>query len=140
MGIGSDLWNQLDVLLGKQDFAGAASLFTADAVRVDPVGRTEGREAIRAKMGQEYSAFSDITFTTSLLIEQGDTVVAEWTSRSTHTGPFAMPEGSELAPTGKAVEHAGVTIVKVRDGKIASMRDYFDLMTVMSQLGLLPSA
>jgi ketosteroid isomerase-like protein len=50
-----------------------------------------------------------------------------------------MPNGTEIAPTGKTVEHVGVTIARVRDGKFKAMRDYFDLMTAMSQLGLLPS-
>jgi limonene-1,2-epoxide hydrolase len=31
-----------------------------------------------------------------------------------------------------------VSIIEVKDGQIANMRDYFDLMTGMSQLGLLP--
>jgi hypothetical protein len=53
---------------------------------------------------------------TSLVIEEGDTVVAEWISRLTHTGPLSMPDGTEIAATGKTVEHAGVTISKVGTG------------------------
>jgi ketosteroid isomerase-like protein len=139
MGIGSDLWDQLNALSSKNDWAGVGSLFATDAVHIDPVGRQEGREVIVAYLQKSYDAFSDITTTTTLLIEQGDIVVVEWTTRSTHTGPIAMPDGTEIAPTGKTVEDAGVTIARVRDGKFLSSRDYFDLMTGMSQLGLLPS-
>jgi ketosteroid isomerase-like protein len=35
---------------------------------------------------------------------------------------------------------AGVTIITVRDGKIASERDYFDSAAVMSQMTPMPGA
>jgi ketosteroid isomerase-like protein len=31
-----------------------------------------------------------------------------------------------------------VDIITVRDGKVVSQRDYFDLVTLMSQLALMP--
>ena len=48
MGTGKDLWNEFETLLNKHDWTGAASLFASDAVYVEPAGRHEGREAIRA--------------------------------------------------------------------------------------------
>jgi ketosteroid isomerase-like protein len=49
-----------------------------------------------------------------------------------------MPDGSEIPPTGKTVELPGVDIITVRDGKVVSQRDYFYVVAMMSQLGLVP--
>jgi predicted ester cyclase len=76
---------------------------------------------------------------TSLLIEEGDTVVAEWTTRGTHIGPLAMPDGTQIPATGKTVEIVGVSVVTVKDGKVVSQRDYFDNVAVMSQLRMMPA-
>jgi len=65
----------------------------------------------------------------------GDTVVLELTWTGTHTGPLATPNG-EVAPTGRSINIRAVQVVEVRDGKAASTRQYFDMATMMSQLGL----
>jgi steroid delta-isomerase-like uncharacterized protein len=145
MGAGSDLWNRFNTMYNKQDFDGLDSLFASDAVYVDPAGRHEGGDAIRTWLDELAPAFSDVRFETSRLIEQGNTVVAEWTNRCTHSGPLAMPDGSVIPATGNALDSPGVTILDIRDGKIVFARDYFDLLVGMSlvgmsQLGLLPSA
>jgi len=138
MGAGIDLFNQIDTLGMKQDWAGVGSLFTADIVHVDPVGRHEGREALVAYLEDGYKGFSDITTTTSLVIEQGDTTVVEYLWRATHTGAFTAGDGTVVPATGKTQELPCVSIVQVKDGKIANMRDYFDVMTTVTQLGLTP--
>jgi steroid delta-isomerase-like uncharacterized protein len=138
MGTGSDLWNQFVTLSSKQDWAGVRSLFATDAVHVDPTGRREGCETIVAYF-EGHTAFSDVSLETSLVIEQGDTVVAEWAYRATHTGPLALADGSVIPATGKSEDLPCVTISEIRDGKFVAMREYFDLMTAMSQLGLLPT-
>ena len=100
MGTGKDLWNQFEALFDKKDWAGAASLFAADAVHVDPTGRHKGREAIATFLEQGGEAFSDITFPASLVIENGDTVVAEYIFRATQTGPLTMPDGRDHSGIG----------------------------------------
>ena len=139
MGTGKDLWNEVDTLGNKHDWAGVASLFASDAVYSMPrLVVTKGREAIRAFLEAGDKAFPDQTTQTSLVIEEGDIVVAEWTYRGTHTGPLPMPDGTEIPATGKTVELPGVTVAEVRDGKFVSMRDYFDNAAMMTQLGLMP--
>ncbi len=59
-----------------------ASLFASDAIYSAPNFRHEGRGAIRAFCENVGSAVSDINIETSLVIEEGDTVVAEWMSGS----------------------------------------------------------
>ena len=111
MGTGTDLWHQFEALLKERDLAGASS-FTSDGVHVAPIGRREGREAIGAFWEEMRKGVSEINMTTSLVLEDGGTVVAEWSYRATATGITR--------------ELAGVTLATVRDGKFAAMRDYYD--------------
>jgi ketosteroid isomerase-like protein len=58
----------------------------------------------------------------------------------THTGPFRLPDGRELPPTGKRVEIKGMELVRVRDGKIVLNTLYYDNLASLTQLGLVPEA
>jgi steroid delta-isomerase-like uncharacterized protein len=140
MGAGKDLWAEVETLLNKHDWQGLALLYASDAVLVDPTGRYEGRDAIRAFMEALEKPFPDGRSETSRLVEEGDTVVAEYTWRCTHTGPLTSPDGTETPATGKTVELPGVAVVTVGNGKIVSERDYVDMASMMSQLGLMPGA
>jgi steroid delta-isomerase-like uncharacterized protein len=140
MGAARDLWNQYEALSNKHDWAGVASLFGSNGFHSDPTGRREGPEAIEASLEAGGHTFPDQAGRTSLLIEDGEIVVAEWTFRGTHTGPLHLPGGAEIPPTGKAIEFPGVTVAEVMNGKFRSMREYFDLMSAMGQLGLMPGA
>ena len=56
----------------------------------------------------------------------------------THTGRLVLPDGTELAPTGKRVEIKGMELVRVRDGKIVVDNLYYDSLSVLVQLVLVP--
>ena len=83
---------------------------------------------------------SDVRFETGRVIEQGSTIVAEWTWRSTLSGPLPRPDGSVIPATGKVMDIPGLTIADVRDGQIVAARDYFDQMAMLSQLGVMPGS
>jgi ketosteroid isomerase-like protein len=138
MGAGKELWTEFVERFCKKDWAGVASFFTTDAVLIDPTGRYEGREAIQTYVEAADEPFSDGRMETSRVIEEGDTVVAEWTGWATNTGQLAMPDGTKTPATGRTIEIAGVSIVTIKDGKFATERDYFDNAALMTQLGLMP--
>ena len=56
------------------------------------------------------------------MIEEGDTVVGEWTYRATHTGPFVMADGTEIPATGKTVELPGVTVAEISGREVRGLR------------------
>jgi ketosteroid isomerase-like protein len=138
MGAGKDLWAKLETLTNKQAWAEAALLYTVDAVDTDPTGRYEGRDAILAYQEGLDETFHDAKLEASMLIEEGETVVAEDTWRATNTGPISMPDGTEIPATGKMLEMHGVSVITVRDGKFAIQHHYFDTAAMASQLGLMP--
>jgi len=73
-----------------------------------------------------------------LLLEQGDTIAAEWTWAATNTGPLTLRDGTQLPPTGKRIKITGIELAQLRDGKISAHRMYGDGMAIAQQLGLLP--
>jgi ketosteroid isomerase-like protein len=140
VGAGTEVWGQVEALFDKGDMAGWADLLTDDVVAIDPNGRHEGRETFRVYMEAWDNVLSDTKMETSLLIEDGDVVVVEWNVRGVVSGPIPLPDGTELAPTGRTVDYGGVTVARLRDGKIAAMHDYYDNLAIMTQLGLMPGA
>ena len=108
---GRDLWNEVEGLLVSQDSPGLVTLFTHDAVYSGPTWRVQGREGIRALFEAYFRAFSDSKSETSMLIEEGDAAIAEWTTWDTQTEPFVTPDGIEIPATGKRVKNSGVSVV-----------------------------
>ena len=78
-------------------------------------------------------AFPDVRMTVRDLIVDGDRAVWRWTFTGTHRGEFAG-----IPATGRSVEYDGVSIERMRDGKIAERWDFPDLLTALRQLGALP--
>ena len=50
------------------------------------------------------------------------------------------PDGSQMPATGKAGTVKACQVFEVRDGRVTSTRHYFNLLTIMSQLGVAPGA
>ena len=77
------------------------------------------------------TGFSDRSFTIVDLIGQGDKIVKHWNFKGTHTGNFFG-----IPPTGRKLDLSGVTLVKMKDGKIVQEHDIFDNLSFLKQLGL----
>ena len=121
------------------DLDAVMDLYAEDATQLMPDGIFEGRSAIRERLAQELNAFSDIAHRVESFIEQGDAFADDCTFVGTHTGPFALPDGSQLPPTGKRVELRGMEFCRVGDdGKLVVDNLYYDNTTAALQLGLVP--
>jgi steroid delta-isomerase-like uncharacterized protein len=97
-----------------------------------------GHEGFRDFMTGFISGFSDVKIAEiTNQVASEDAVVTEFIARGTHDGTLASPAG-EIPATGRTVEYPVVEVWTLRDGKVASLRNYFDSTTVLAQLGLLP--
>jgi len=85
------------------------------------------------------TAFPDMRVELLSTTEEGNTVVAESILRGTHTGPLTDPSGHEIPATGKPINIPVADSFVFEDGKLATHRVYFDQMSLMAQLGLLPA-
>ena len=122
------------------DLDGVMALYAEDAVQIMRDGTYEGWNTIRDRLAQELDAFPDVTHTVRSFVEQGDAFSDEWTFAGTHTGTLVLPDGRELAPTGRRIEVEGMEFCQVRDGKLIVNTLYYDNLSVLAQLGLVPEA
>jgi steroid delta-isomerase-like uncharacterized protein len=81
------------------------------------------------------AAFPDSKATFEAAHVAGSTVILEVTWRGTHTGVLRTP-GGEIPATGKTIEMRACQVVEVADGKAQRIRQYFDMATMMAQLGV----
>jgi steroid delta-isomerase-like uncharacterized protein len=124
-------------LYNAGDLDGVIDLYADDAVQLMPEGLFQGREAIRERLARDLDA-CDIVWQVESFVEQGDSFADEWSFVATHTGPFQLPDGTVLPPSGRQVALRGMEFVQMRDGKIVVDNLYYDNLAVMAQLGLVP--
>jgi steroid delta-isomerase-like uncharacterized protein len=85
-----------------------------------------------------FTAFPGSKFQVMTTITQGDYVVTNWKVSGKHTGPLGTPSGGSVPPTGKSVTMAGSTTVQIKNGKIVHSWNFFDMASMLGQLGLMP--
>lgn len=112
-------------------------LFWPDHTVYDPLSPdyTGGVEQTRAFLTQLYSAFPDYHMDYTIEFVSEDGFCVSYKSRGTHQGQFGP-----FAPTQRTFTIDGVEIVKVRDGKIAAIKSYYDGFHLFQQLGFGPEA
>ncbi|HEY1932760.1 MAG TPA: ester cyclase [Acetobacteraceae bacterium] len=103
----------------------------------------KGRGDIKDFMTDFRAAFPDLHFWgTAGLIAEGEYVVGRWKGGGTHTGPaFAdFLAGGLPENTGRRMHFTGVTVLKLKDGKILEEIGLDDGVSALTQLGLLRAA
>ena len=67
-----------------------------------------------------------------------DQAVVEFVGRGTNTGPLHLPTG-DISATGRPAELRFCDAMQIRDGKLVSLHIYYNIMTMLQQLGLVPA-
>jgi steroid delta-isomerase-like uncharacterized protein len=80
------------------------------------------------------TAFPDARATFHRELPSGNTVVFEVSWRGTHQGPLQTPDGA-IEATGKRIDVPACMIVEVIDDKATVQRHYFDMGTILQQIG-----
>ena len=107
--------------------------FTQDVVAVATSnGDIKGLENFKAHYENYVTGFSDGKLIFVDLFGQGDKMVKHWRFTGTHDGEFFG-----VPATGKKVDISGTTLIKMKDGKIATEQDFMDFLSFYSQLGLM---
>jgi len=108
----------------------------ADAVihgLVDGQGKpVHGLQAFRDFHAQFRGAFPDMMIQVEDMVAEGDRVAARCLVQGNHSGDHLG-----FAATNSAVDFTGITIIRVKDGKIVEAWNNFDFMKMNQQLGVL---
>ena len=120
-------------ILSQGHFELAEQLYAKDFVN-HGIHSNAGLEEDQAALKGWHQAFPDIAIVPEKLIAEGDLVSIYWIARGTNTGT-----GNGLPATGKKAELSGITIWRIVDGKIKEEWSAFDQLSMMQQLGLLPT-
>jgi steroid delta-isomerase-like uncharacterized protein len=99
--------------------------------------RLEGIDAVIACWQGWARAFPDSRATFDKAFVSGNAVVLEVTWSGTHTGLLDLP-GGPVAPTHRPIRLQSCQVLGLRNGKAQSIRQYFDIATLLQQLGMLP--
>jgi steroid delta-isomerase-like uncharacterized protein len=81
------------------------------------------------------TAFPDAKATFQRELLSGGTVVLELTWRGTHKGPLQTPNGP-IAATGNRIDVRACMVVEVVGEKAKGQRHYFDMGTILQQIGV----
>jgi len=114
--------------------ATADELMAADAAIHMPTGEVVDLDGLKGFAGTWRQSFPDWHSTFEELIAEGDRVAERWTGRGTHRG-----ELQGIPPTDKRVEAPGSVFYRIVDGKIVELWGQLDMMSLMQQLGAIPS-
>lgn len=125
----------------KADWERTRKISAPDLVYVEaPTGRrVKGIDQFLEVAKQWKAAFPEGDGKVTSAIASGDTAVLEITWSGKHTGPLATPMGDKIPATGKTMSVTAVQIVHASGGKVTEVHHYFDLMTVLAQLGVVPA-
>ena len=109
------------------DAKAVRNAFTADGRLCDPVvPNWASGDAIDACVQRVLDRYADVRFDVRAVLECADGRMAfEWTM----TMALVAPDGRRVP-----LELEGIDVCRVRDGKIAELRGYFDRARIMEQL------
>jgi steroid delta-isomerase-like uncharacterized protein len=118
------------------DIERVVSLYTDDCIYEDvPLGIVNrGKEQLRAFGRQVFDAFPDVRIELTSQFAARDWALLEWVMSGTHKGDLpGMPA------TNAAFSVRGATALELKNGRISRNSDYWDLATLLTQIGLMPS-
>ena len=124
-------WDEI-VNKGKINLIDTAH-FEKDITLITAPGNIVGIDSFRAYYNNYLTGFSDIKFTIIDVFGQVDKIVKHWKFEGKHTGLFFG-----IPATNKEVNVQGVTLVKMKNRKIAQEQDFLDNLEFMQQIGLIP--
>jgi predicted ester cyclase len=92
-------------------------------------------EQLKRGIAVMFAAFPDLTFTIEDMIAEGDKVAYRVTIIGTHTGGSFRG----IEPTCKKIEMRNTSIKRIANGKLAESWGTLDTLSMMKQLGIIPS-
>jgi len=121
----------LEQSLGAGDMSAIDRYASEDIVAHDPalLEPVRGRDAFRAVLENYRRVFPDLALDVELTFATGDLVCVRWRARGTHRAELLG-----VPATGREAEVTGVSIFKIRDGRVVEETAEWDALGLMRQL------
>ena len=121
-----EIWN-------SKKLDAAHELMTSDYAHHDPQAPVapEGIDGYKKFVTHFQHAFPDLRFHIEEEFSDRQNVATRWTATGTHKGDL-----SGIAPTGTNISVTGMTIARVKDGKVVESWSNWDTLGLMQQLGV----
>ncbi len=108
--------------------------FLADDMTYNsPISGPTDKAGMRGVHTAFWSAFPDFYYSVDRLASMGDTVLVESVFKGDHKG-----ELMGIAPTNRNVALPLAFVIDCKDGKIQNWNSYFDVASVLRQVGAMP--
>lgn len=128
-----ELWNGRNLAVADQLFAANYTIHQGgQLIPATP-------EFLGQSIATIISGLPDLRMAIDHLIAEGDLVVANWTNRGTQTGELPLPGQQTLPPSGREVTFTKSATFRIAESKIAEVWYVSDRLTMMQQLGAIPS-
>jgi C-1 hydroxylase len=136
MSDSKEIVRRIEEAWDRDDYAELERLVAADIVNHDaPPGFPPGLEGATFGHKMFKASFPDSRHEITLLFGEGDLVTVANTTQATHTGePFLG-----VPTTGCQVRVEAISVYRIRDGKAVEHWGLNDGMSLMMQLGALPT-
>jgi steroid delta-isomerase-like uncharacterized protein len=120
----------------RQDLDAWLTTFAPDGTYSDPTTTQPlSGQALKDHIGGAFAAFPDATFeTVAVHAITEDLAVWRWVMRGTNTGSYRG-----LPPTRRSLILPGCEFIEVRASKVQRVEGYFDRLSMLEQLGLIPT-
>jgi len=121
-------------VLSRGDLELVKELFTVDSNAHTPIGMFEGIEGATQFVIKLREAFPDLNAKIEAQVVEGDKIATLWRASGTHQGDFGS-----IPATGRDMETCGITMFRVADGKVIESWGFADMMSMLKQLGAVPT-
>ena len=119
--------------MNNQDETVYTELYSPDYSWYMPANNTNKltREEEAASVKLLWSAFPDIRWNIEEIVSSGNLVMVRFTTKGTHKGEY-----QGIPPTGEKWESGGIFLARLEEGKLIEVREEFDVIGWMQQLGM----
>ena len=114
-------------------------LYADDVQGWSPTMTVTSAAELAVELEDRQDAFSDIELDVTPLDVGDDQACVEWIATATHSGPLVVDEEVVIEPSGGRFTLRGVTVADFEGDRIRAFRQYWDEVSLLEQLELLPS-
>lgn len=125
--------NNLWAAWNSHDWGKTSPFYADDCIMEDLPSRTcHGKRELEAYYNYLLTGYPDLTFEVKSCFGSDNRIANEWIMTGTHTGDTAR-----FKATGKTFSIPGVSILEIQGGQIIRETDYWDMCSLLQQLGIM---